>query len=126
LGILVSLAVLWPMQANAQTTATAEAKDKIDLRILYAGHAGSQRETEFAEFLKQYFRNVQTMDLAKFTGKEPGFDVAIIDYDGDYFQTSQVKPPQVMLQQDYGRPTVTVGVLGAMTCGNMSLKTGYM
>ena len=57
---------------------------KIATRILYAGRPGSDREKDFVEFLGKYFTHVETGDLAAFGDKSAnGFDVAILDYDGD-------------------------------------------
>ncbi len=95
---------------------------KIDLRILYAGHPGSAREKDFVQFLREHFGEVETGDLKGFQkGQTAGFDVAILDYDGDGF-----KAPQPYLTEDYARPTVTVGVVGAFICGRSGLKTGYL
>lgn len=95
---------------------------KTDLRILYVGHPASEREKDFVRFLTDHFRKVRTDDLAKFKEKQTeGFDVIILDYDGDGF-----KAPRPRLSSEYTRPTVTVGVAGALICDNMSLKTGYL
>ena len=91
------------------------------MRILYAGHPGSAREKDFVEFLGQHFTQVQTGDLATFTDQSAdGFDVAILDYDGDAF-----KAPRPKLSQNYARATVTVGVPGALIGDQLRLKTGY-
>ena len=94
----------------------------IDLRILYAGHPGSRREADFVKFLGIHFRDVQTGDLATFS--EPaatGFDVVILDYDGDGFEA-----PRPSLSNDYARATVTVSVAGGLLSSNRGLKTGYL
>lgn len=104
-----------PMQRRAPT-------DSSDLRILYAGHPGSEREADFVEFLKPHFKEVGTGDLAAFTQSDAAsFDVVILDYDGDGFEA-----PQPRLMPDYTRATVTVGVVGAFICGRRGLKTGYL
>jgi hypothetical protein len=95
---------------------------KIAMRILYAGHPGSAREKEFVEFLGNYFTQVQTGDLAKFTNESAdGFDVMIFDYDEQGFNA-----PQPRLSQNYARPTVTVGVPGTAIGSQLGLKTGYL
>ena len=99
----------------------ADLRDQIGLRILYAGHPGSSREGDFVAFLRKHFSEVKTSDLARFNGKErESFDVVIIDYDGDGF-----KAPQPKLSLQYARATVTVGVVGALTCDRLRLKSGY-
>ncbi len=96
--------------------------DKIDLRILYAGHPGSAREKDFVDFLTEHFKKVKTGDLRTFTGQNTaGSDVIILDYDGDGF-----KAPRPELSRNYARATVTVGVIGAFICGGLRLKPGYL
>lgn len=118
----VLVIVLGGALASGENTADMK---KIDLRVLYAGHAGSQREADFAGFLKQYFTSVETVDLARFTGRESNFDVAIVDYDGNQFQNSAVTPPPFSFSPGYSRPTITCGVFGALLCEQTGLKTGY-
>ena len=96
--------------------------EKIHLKLLYAGHEGSDREKDFVSFLRQHFDKVDAVELAGFTGKQAdGHDVVIIDYDGDGF-----KSPRPKLSREYSRSTVTVGVLGAFVCGSLNLKSGYL
>ncbi len=100
----------------------AAAAEKIELKILYAGHPGSDREKDFVQFLKQQFAEVKTGDLEKFKeNSSSGYDVVIMDYDGDGF-----KAPRPNLSRQYKRATVTVGVIGAFICGSQGLKTGYL
>jgi hypothetical protein len=106
---------------GASASAQTRPAEKVDVKILYAGHPGSEREKDFVEFLKQHFKEVRTGDLAKFNGSTTGFDVALLDYDGDGF-----KAPHPALGRDYSRATVTIGVPGGMICSQLSLKTGYM
>ena len=97
---------------------------KIAMRILYAGHPGSDREKDFVEFLGKYFTQVETGDLATFSDKSAdGFDAAILDYDSD--GRDAFKFPRPKLSLNYARATVTVGVAGAMICSQLRLKTGY-
>jgi hypothetical protein len=97
---------------------------KITMRILYAGHPGSAREKDFVEFLGKYFTQVQTGDLATFDDKSAdGFDVAILDYDGDGVEA--LHAPRPKLSQNYAHATVTVGVAGGLIGNQLRLKTGY-
>jgi len=99
-------------------------RTKIAMRILYAGRPGSDREKDFAGFLGKYFMQVETGDLATFSDPSAnGFDVAILDYDGD--GKDAFKFPRPKLSQNYARATVTVGVAGGMICSQLRLKTGY-
>lgn len=98
------------------------AKDKIPLHILYVGHPGAERTSDFVGFLKQYFQEVETGNLAGFKlAKKPNADVVLLDYDGDGF-----KAPRVTFPEGYSQPTITIGVAGAMICSQNTLKTGYL
>ena len=121
IGLLV-LVALFLFVLEARSFGQAPPKEKIPLRILYLGHPGSAREGDFVGFLKRYFREVNTGDLAKFdAGQTADADVIVLDYDGDGF-----KAPRVVLPAGYARPTVTLGVAGGMICSQQRLKTGYM
>lgn len=94
--------------------------DKIDMKLLYAGHPGSDREQDFARFLKLRFVEVRTCDLATISEEVAGSaDVVILDYD-------QTKHPRPRFSNDYGVPTVTMGVAGAHIGSTNRLKTGYL
>jgi len=107
---------------TAEDANSPESQKKLQLRILYMGHPDSAREKDFVQFLQGYFASVKTGDLAKFKEKQAkGFDVTILDYDGD-----GSKSPRPRLSRRYTQPTVTVGVTGASICSGMSLKTRYL
>jgi len=96
--------------------------DKIDLKILYAGHPDSVREKDFVGFLRYHFTSVETCDLAGFQeSRSNGVDVTIMDYDGDGF-----KAPRPQVSERFARPLLTVGVVGAFIGGRLNLKTGYL
>ena len=110
-------------QTTSDTTAPTEnTEEKLGISIYYAGHPESQREKDFVNFLNQHFTRIQTGDLAKFNGSQAkGFDVTILDYDGDGFES-----PRPHLPPDFTQPVVTMGVIGAFICGERNLKTGYL
>jgi hypothetical protein len=94
---------------------------KVNLKLLYAGKPGSDREQEFVEFLRKHFREVKTADWSRFDGSQTeSSDVLILDYPGDGF-----KAPQSRLPRDYPHPVVTIGVAGGLLSSRMGLKTGY-
>ena len=65
---------------------------------------------------------VKTGDLDSFQeaqGKDS--DVIIFDYDGRGFES-----PRPSLSEDYARATITVGVVGALICDSVRLKSGYL
>jgi len=105
-----------------QGSCAAPPERKNELRVLYAGHSGTPREKDFLGFLEEHFVKVGKRDLAKFTEEQAeAFDVVILDYDGDGFNS-----PRPKLSRDYSRATVTLGVTGALLCGWLGLKTGYL
>jgi hypothetical protein len=92
------------------------------LRILYAGHPDSDREKDFVQFLGAYFATVKTADLAAFKEKDAeGFDVTILDYDGDGF-----KAPRPNISLGFSKPLITMGVPGGLMCSGWRLKLGYL
>ncbi len=99
-----------------------DVSEKIGLRILYVGHPDSAREKDFVNFLTKQFKAVETADLKGFKeGQTDGFDVTILDYDGDGF-----KSPRPNISRNFTRPMVTVGVAGALMSSRWNLKTGYL
>ncbi len=116
---VVLLAGTW---SRAQSPSAPAAAEVSKLRILYAGHAGSDREKDFVTFLKKYFEVVQTGNLQTFKEADTqGFDVTILDYDGDGF-----KAPRAKISLGFSRPLITVGVPGGLMCSQWGLKTGYL
>ncbi len=99
-----------------------DVSEKIELRILYAGLPNTERAKDFVDFLTKHFKEVETTDYNTFKGdKTAGFDVTIIDYDGQ--DTRAPLPP---VSREYSRATITVGSPGAKLGNRFSLKTGYL
>jgi hypothetical protein len=107
------------------------------------GHPGSEREKDFVQFLGRHFETVKTADLGAFVGKSfadkdmEGFDVALLDYDGDGFKAprARVAPrfpgdvsrvPRALEGSWLTRPLITVGVTGGLIASQGGLKTGYL
>ncbi len=107
---------------RAETEYAAPSGGAIDLKVLYAGRPGSDRQKDFVAFLSKHFARVTTGDLAEFNdaGAE-GVDVVIFDYDG---KSSDAPMPDI--SDDYSAPTITLGVVGANICSELELATGYM
>jgi hypothetical protein len=131
------------ISGSAQPSATAPTAEPSQLRILYVGHPGSDRERDFVQFLGQHFATVKTADLSAFAGKPfadkdmAGFEVAILDYDGDGFKgpRARIMPrfPEDVSRGPRGlegswltRPLITVGVTGGLIASQAGLKTGYL
>ncbi len=94
----------------------------IDLKVLYAGRPGSDRQKDFVAFLSKHFAQVTTGDLAEFNGSQAeAVDVVIFDYDG---KSSEAPMPDI--SDDYSAPTITLGVVGANISSELGLATGYM
>ncbi len=113
---------------ETQQVSTSEEIDEIDvsekikLRILYAGLPNTERAKDFVDFLTRHFNEVETTDYNTFTeSKTAGFDVTIIDYDGQ-----DTRAPLPSISRQYSRATVTIGSPGADLCSRLSLKTGYL
>jgi len=138
--LVVLLAGTWGW-AQPQSAPAADEVSK--LRLLYVGHPGSEREKDFVQFLGQHFATVKTADLSAFAGKPfankdmEGFDVAILDYDGDGFKAPRARiVPQFPEDVSRGlrtlegswltRPLITVGVTGGLIASLGGLKTGYL
>lgn len=125
--LLLLLGVLWGCKGknlpDSQSGPTdTGSKAARGLRILYAGHPGSPREKDFVGFLRAHFAVVETGDLAAFNGSQSdGFDVTLLDYDGDGF-----KAPRPRLPEGFSRPILTIGVPGGLMCSQWRLKTGYL
>ena len=96
--------------------------EKLDLRILYVGLPGTERQKDFVEFLSQHFRQIDTADYNTFKEEQTkGCDVAIFDKDG-----LEWKPLDIEVSGQYSRATISIGVPGAFWCRRVSSKMGYM
>ncbi len=108
--------------APTEDAKKVSASEKIDLRILYAGLPNTERAKDFVDFLTKHFKEVETTDYNTFVeSKTAGFDVTIIDYDGQ-----DTRAPLPSISREYSRATITVGSPGADLCSRLSLKTGYL
>jgi hypothetical protein len=100
----------------------AEAADSNNLRILYAGRPGSDREKDFVSFLKKHFSIVQTGNLETFKEADTqGFDVTLLDWDANVLDG-----PYPKVSEAFARPLITLGVRGGLICRRWELKTGYL
>lgn len=110
--------------STSEQVAWADASEKSDLRILYAGLLETDRAKDFVAFLGAHFEKVRTTDYLTFNGDESaGFDVTIIDYDGvDSDESKAVSK----LSHQYAHAAVAVGAPGALICSQLSLKTAYL
>jgi hypothetical protein len=92
-----------------------------NLKILYAGHPGTEREKDFVGFLKKYFDVVRTGNLETFQEADTGgFDVTLLDWDWNV-----IRGPYPKVSQGFARPVITLGVRGGLICLNWRLKTAH-
>jgi len=119
-GLLVVLSAgTW---SRAQSQSAPAAGEVSKLRILYAGHSGSDREKEFVAFLQKHFAVVQTGNLQTFQEADTqGFDVTLLDWDWN-----ATNGPRPKVSPSFSRPVMTVGVPGGFMSRQWKLKTGYM
>jgi len=119
---LIASFLLTGIALAAEPAGPASRPTKIDLKLLFAGQPSTPRAREFVEFLSRHFASVQAGDIENFTDDQArGFDVVLVDYGGKTFNW-----PKVKVGDTYSRPTITIGVPGALLCGNLRLKTGYL
>jgi hypothetical protein len=117
--LVILLAGTW---SHAQSQSAPVAGKVSKLRILYAGHPGSDREKDFVAFLKKYSEVVQAGNLQTFQEADArGFDVTILDWD-----VRALEGPCPALSEDFSRPVITLGVHGSMLGSRWRLKTTYL
>src|SRR5436309_1779294 len=79
------LVVAVTMLALMVPSPTAPDGGPIDLRVLYAGNPGSDRERDFTSFLGRHFARVGTTDYERFKEADAqGYDVVIFDWTSLY------------------------------------------
>jgi hypothetical protein len=117
--LVILLAGTW---SHAQSQSAPSAGKVSKLRILYAGHPGSDREKDFVAFLKKYVDVVQTGNLETFAEADAqGYDVMLLDWD-----LPVLEGPCPVLSEDFSRPVITLGVHGSMMCCRWGLKMTYL
>ena len=93
-----------------------------DIRVLYVGRPGSEREKDFVAFLKQHFSVVRTGNLEVFKETDTqDVDVTLLDWNVNDFNA-----PKPALSGQFSRPVITLGVPGGLMCSGWRLKIGYL
>ncbi len=123
---IVLLMFIWdPVLGGSKDSAKIEKvaiKAKLDINILYAGLPETDRAKDFMGFLGKYFKAVTFTDFNAFDeNKTAGYDIVILDHDGEAFRAKLPK-----ISKKYSRATITMGVPGAFICSRLSLKTSYL
>jgi hypothetical protein len=118
----------------APATADDEAPARIDLRVLYAGERGSDREADFKKFLEENFTKVGTGDYEKFKPADADdYDVVIFDWPGTYPRKEDgtidsanldgmKMPTAPELTEEFDRPAVLIGVACGALVNSPSLN----
>jgi hypothetical protein len=121
MALLAAVCVLGMAFVSTAESAGGTGIDK-NIRILYVGRPGSDREKDFVDFLKQHFNTVRTGNLQAFKESDTeGFDVTLLDWNVNDFNA-----PRPMVSDKYSRPTITLGVPGGLICDRWRLKLGYL
>ncbi len=102
-------------------------ENKISLRLLYVGMAGTARQDDFVSFLSRYFVQVKAVDVNSFKEELANdSDVVILDKDGIQWGDRGGHPlSDLRLSKDYTRATLALGIPGAFLYDRMALKPGY-
>jgi hypothetical protein len=118
-------------------TSAARAGEPIDLKVLYAGNLGSDREKDFKAFLSEHFARVGTTDYRKFKDESAkGYDVVILDWTSIYPRDENGKilakidglnspDPIPTLSEGYDRPTILIGAAGGFVAQTLRLKIDW-
>ena len=115
----------------------ARAGEPFDLKVLYAGNPGSDREKDFRSFLGRHFARVGTADYQKFTEDQAKpYDVVIFDWTSIYPRDKHGKikptferlnsPTPPKLSEDFDRPAVLIGAAGGSLAGPLRLKIDWL
>lgn len=125
--VLLIMSMALCCMASARENLDSDYKNKLALRILYVGHPGTARATDYVSFLEKHFTQVNVANLDTFVEKTiRDCDVAIIDYSGLTIKDNTIQMPRIPFDEDYSRPIVTIGAAGALVSDYLSLKTGYL
>jgi hypothetical protein len=120
IGVLVTTLI-------APTVPAAETPEPINLRVLYAGKPGSDREADFKRFLEENITKVGTGDFEKFKPADADdYDVVIFDWPSTYPRNEDgtidsanldgmKMPTAPELGENFDRPAVLIGV----ACGTL-------
>jgi hypothetical protein len=117
--------------------APLRAGEPADLKVLYAGNPGSDREKDFRSFLEKHFAKVGTADYREFSpDRAKGYDVVILDWTSIYPRDEHGKieprinrlnsPTPPKLPADYDRPTILIGAAGAYVAQPLRLKIDWL
>ncbi len=95
------------------------ARDKIGIKVLFAGDPGTERTKDFLTFLGRHFSQVRFADIEQHAhAGSAGHDVIILD-------SANYRTKTRGLSRDDGRPTILVGTFGGMLGSRWKLRTNW-
>lgn len=105
----------------------------LDLKVLYAGHPGSDREEDFRSFLQAHVRRVATTDYRTFAAEQARYyDVILFDWTSIYPRDRDGRiagntggldiPAPPRLPSDFDRPAILIGQAGGSVADALCLK----
>jgi hypothetical protein len=113
------------------------AAEPINLKVLYAGNASSDRAKDFISFLEKHFAKVSSADFGKFREADAkDYDVVLFDWTSIYPRNKEGKidnsagnltmPPAPSLSPAFAKPTILIGAAGGTVAGNRQLKINWL
>ncbi len=135
IGLAAAMVV---MMAGPATRAGAEEPGR--LRVLYAGHPGSERERDYVGFLRGTFGRVDAVDYREFREEmAEGHDVVLFDWTSIFKRDAEGRkidletdaggmnyPATIpRLSERYARPTVLIGGPGQKVVDRLRLKIDW-
>ena len=127
LCLVAAAGLLSSLVPQALAATAGRGPTKVPLRVGYFGRPQTLRSKDFVAFLEKNFDTVRQGELEKFRQKDAEeFDVVILDYDELKVVNNRIQLPRVPFDRQYTRPIVTIGATGALICGRLGLKTGYL
>ncbi len=96
-----------------------DARERIDLAILYAGDVEHERAQDWTAFLRERFRVVDAIGLRSLTqAAASGYDVVVADWRPRYLRSkgglewNEDSSPGYVLPDGFDKPVVMVGSVG--------------
>jgi hypothetical protein len=113
------------------------AEEPINLKVLYAGNASSDRAKDFISFLEKHFAKVCSADFGKFQEADAkDYDVVLFDWTSIYPRNKEGKidnsagsitmPPGPQLSPDFAKATILIGAAGGQVAGTRQIKINWL